>query len=103
MPDLETRIAQWRRQMIAGGITNPEVLDELESHLREDIERHARSGLNVQQAFDAAVAKIGDASALKSEFGISGEPKLPDRLRPARIGLFLAAMFLWNWLVKDLN
>jgi hypothetical protein len=101
MPDLESRIAEWRRQMIAGGITDPEALDELESHLREDVERNVQSGLNAQQAFDAAVAKIGDAHALKFEFGNSGTTKPSDHWPwVVRIGLFIGAIL---YLVKDLS
>ncbi len=54
--------------MIAGGIKSPAILDELESHLREDVDRELRSGPDVERAFTAAVRKIGPASALKTEF-----------------------------------
>lgn len=37
MFNLEQSIADWRRQMLATGIKTPAPLDELESHLREDI------------------------------------------------------------------
>ena len=39
MFDLEQSIADWRRQMLAAGIKTPVPLEELESHLREEIER----------------------------------------------------------------
>jgi ferritin-like metal-binding protein YciE len=42
MFDPEQTIAEWRRQMAAGGIKTPEVLNELESHLREDVEQQER-------------------------------------------------------------
>lgn len=45
MFDLEQAIARRRRQMIAGGIKVTEALDELESHLREDVERQGRASL----------------------------------------------------------
>ena len=38
MFDLEQAILEWRRQMTAGGIKAPEVLDELESHLHDDVD-----------------------------------------------------------------
>ena len=69
MPDLEERIAAWRQQMAASGIVSPQVLDELESHLRDDIERRLRSGTNPPAAFAEAVERIGHAAELKSEFG----------------------------------
>ena len=68
MFDLEQSIADWRRQMLAAGIKTPVPLEELEIHLREDIERQMRSGLDVQKAFEAATRQIGQARALRSEF-----------------------------------
>ena len=65
---LDQAISEWRRQMTAGGVKNSAVLDELESHLREDVERQTRSGVEAQKAFEAAVKKIGPASALRNEF-----------------------------------
>ncbi|HEX3800006.1 MAG TPA: permease prefix domain 1-containing protein [Verrucomicrobiae bacterium] len=54
--------------MLRGGVRPAEVLDELESHLREDIERKMKSGLSEQPAFDSAIQQIGNAAALKPEF-----------------------------------
>ena len=68
MFNLEKSIAEWRRQMIAGGIKSPHVLDELESHLREDVEQRVRSGVPAHRAFEEAVHQIGNADALKLEF-----------------------------------
>lgn len=68
MFDLEKSIAEWRRQMLAAGIKTPVPLEELESHLREDIERQTRLGLSTQQAFDNTVRNIGQPIALESEF-----------------------------------
>jgi hypothetical protein len=68
MFDLEQSIAGWRRQMLAAGIKTPVPLEELESHLRDEIERQAESGLNAAEAFPAAVHKIGAAQGIQSEF-----------------------------------
>ena len=38
MFNLEAAIADWRRQMLAAGIKAPVPLEELESHMREDVE-----------------------------------------------------------------
>jgi hypothetical protein len=72
MFDLEQSIAEWRRRLAAGGMTSPALLDELESHLREDVERQSRSDVVLRESFDAAVARIGQAAALKREFAKSG-------------------------------
>lgn len=68
MFDLEQSIANWCRQMLAAGIKSPVPLEELEVHLREEIERQERAGLGGQQAFESAIQKIGNATALKKEF-----------------------------------
>jgi hypothetical protein len=68
MFNLEPSIADWRRQMLAAGIKTPVPLEELESHLREEIERQMRSGLDEKKAFEAATRQIGQARALRSEF-----------------------------------
>jgi hypothetical protein len=68
MFNLEQSIAEWRNQMLAAGIKSPVLLEELEGHLREQIEEQIRSGLSQQQAFEMAVQQIGQASSLKTEF-----------------------------------
>jgi len=68
MPDLEEQIAAWRRQMLAAGIKTPVPLDELESHLRDEMEQQVRSGLSAPEAFETAVQRIGHANAIKTEF-----------------------------------
>ena len=72
MFDLEQSIADWRRQMLVAGIKTPVPLDELESHLRDEIEQQMKSGLNEQEAFNSAVQKIGRAGLLKTEFKKAG-------------------------------
>ncbi|MGO8763935.1 MAG: hypothetical protein ACLQSR_02225 [Limisphaerales bacterium] len=39
MFNIEEAIAEWRRQMLAAGIEAPVPLEELENHLREEIEQ----------------------------------------------------------------
>ena len=82
MFNLDHAIAEWRRQMIAGGIRSPEILDELESHLREDIEQQTRAGLNAQQAFENAVQRMGKSGLLKAEFAKLGGLK---EARPGKV------------------
>jgi hypothetical protein len=72
MFDLEKAIAEWRQQMLAAGIKSPTPLEELECHLREEIERQIHLGLNAQAAFDLATQKIGQAGLLKIEFKKTG-------------------------------
>jgi hypothetical protein len=68
MFDLEKSIADWRLQMLAAGIKTPVPLEELEIHLREEIEQQIQLGLKGQNAFEIATRQIGSASTLKKEF-----------------------------------
>ena len=72
MFDLEQSINAWRRQMLAAGIQDPGVLDELESHLREEMQRSSRPGSSEQAVFDDAVRQMGRAGTLKTEFAKAG-------------------------------
>lgn len=75
MFDLEPAIAAWRQKMLAAGIETPIPLDELELHLREDIERQRAAGVGEQEAFAMAIQRIGEAGALKTEFRNAGTMK----------------------------
>lgn len=68
MFNLEQSIAEWRKQMLAAGIKSPVPLEELESHLREEIEAQVHSGKNEQQAFEATVLHMGQGQELRIEF-----------------------------------
>ena len=73
MFNLEQSIVAWRKQMLAAGIQAPVPLEELESHLREEIEWQLRSGESEPMAFAAAVQQIGGSAVLKPEFAKVGE------------------------------
>lgn len=68
MFNLEHSIAEWRQQMLADGIKTPVPLQELESHLREEIEGQLQLGVNEQQAFETGRQRIGYARELNKEF-----------------------------------
>ncbi len=73
MFNLEQSIADWRQQMLAAGLQAPVPLDELEIHLREEIEHLTQTNSNPPQAFETAMKKIGQASELKREFRKIGD------------------------------
>jgi len=54
--------------MLGAGIQTPVPLEELEIHLREEIERQMKSGLNELEAFNSSVKKIGQAHMVQNEF-----------------------------------
>jgi hypothetical protein len=74
MFDLEQAILEWRRQMLAAGIRTPEAVDELEGHLRDDVEAQRRSGIAAERAFENAVQRLGSAALLKKEFAKTAAP-----------------------------
>jgi len=101
MFDLEQSIAVWRNQMLTAGIKTPVPLEELEVHLREEIEQQAKSGLGEAEAFEAAVLKIGQGGLLKKEFaranglwGWFGDNKTKTVKIMKRIGISAAIMVL---------
>ena len=96
MFNLEEAITNWRRQMAAGGVASAEALDELEDHLLEEIERQLRAGANTECAYDAAVALIGRAGTLKTEFAkVEASPARPGFLRACYF-IFLGGVLLIN-------
>lgn len=68
MPNLEQSIAEWRKQMLTAGVSSPVPLEELEIHLREEIERQVNLGCSEAQAFRSAAQKIGPAQTVQYEF-----------------------------------
>jgi len=68
MRDLEKQIADWRRTMAKAADRRRELLDELETHLREEVERLVRSGIPPDKAFEMALSKLGAPSAVAMEY-----------------------------------
>ena len=81
MPDLDQSIAEWREQMLAAGIKTPVPLEELESHLREEIERQLQFGLKEREAFETTVQQFGQAYLIGNEFGKIGETTMKERMK----------------------
>jgi hypothetical protein len=54
--------------LLAAGISSPGVLDELEAHLREDMDRQMKLGTTAQQAFATALLTLGKAHSISVEF-----------------------------------
>jgi hypothetical protein len=72
MFNLEQAITEWRRQMLVAGIKSTATLEELENHLREEIEQQMKSGMTGHVAFHSARQTIGQANLLKKEFDQAG-------------------------------
>ncbi len=95
MFNLEQAILEWRRQMLAAGVKTPVPLDELESHLRDEIEQGTNSGLSEAEAFRTATQKMGEAGLLKTEFAkTSGFWDWFGDSRSTRINHILGALWI---------
>jgi hypothetical protein len=91
MFEFEKSVGAWRQQMLAAGIKTPAPLEELEIHLREEIERQVKSGLNEQKAFEISVQRIGQPEIITSEFNKT------ERLfmnRTAKVGVGVAGVLI---------
>jgi len=65
---LERQIAEWRTYVARGkAMAGPDV-EELEGHLRDQIEALTAAGLDADEAFLVAVKRIGSLNALSREF-----------------------------------
>jgi hypothetical protein len=95
MFNLEQSITEWRRQMTVGGVKIPAVLDELEGHLREEVRVQMAGGVSEREAFEAAVAGIGNAKSVRAEFDkIKGAASLPLMISMSVWGM-LAALIVF--------
>jgi hypothetical protein len=68
MFDLDQPIAKWRQQLVAAGMTTPEVLDELEKPSARRDSAAIEKRKNFARSFGTAVQNLGTAPALKNEF-----------------------------------
>ena len=102
--NLEKAIAAWRRCLLDRASWSSEVVDELESHLRDEIEQRTSCGDSDEEAFGAAVASIGDPDSLRAEFA-----KLSDKHRLGKVvavalpatGLAVLVSNSWTFLDSD--
>ncbi len=85
MPEREELIAQWRRNLAETTGCTKDVLDELESHLRDELQQLIQSGQSEEQAFALAVSRLGPPGTLATEFAKVAEPA---SWLPIRLGMF---------------
>ena len=68
MFDLNDAIKNWRRNLEEGGKIGCEDIDELESHLWDELDQLAKMGPVREEDFSKAVVQLGDVSRLNEEF-----------------------------------
>ena len=88
MFNLEQSITSWRQQMLTAGIQSPVPLEELELHLREEIEREIKSGWDEARAFELSTQGMGQPQPLKNEFKKTERPSMNRKLA-LLVGIFI--------------
>jgi hypothetical protein len=68
MFDLEQQIQEWRHRVLAALTGRAEVIDELESHLREEVQHLLQSGQQLPDAWAMAMSRLGTPQQLAGEF-----------------------------------
>lgn len=68
MSDVEARIEQWRAGLGGSETIGPADLEEMESHLRDEITHLKTAGLSDAEAFLVARRRLGNPAALEEEF-----------------------------------
>ncbi len=68
MTDVESQIAEWRAYVVRAPAVEGRDVDELETHLRDQIAELDAAGLSEDEAFLVAVKRMGDLDALSREF-----------------------------------
>ncbi|MBO3662075.1 permease prefix domain 1-containing protein [Microbacterium stercoris] len=61
-------VAEWRRYVLRRQVISPDDVDELEDHLRAQIDDLTRSGLDEGEAFLVAIRRLGDVDQVSSEY-----------------------------------
>ena len=66
--ELEAQIAQWRGYLRRRQAIHAHDVEELEGHLRDQLDALVDAGLNAEETFLVAVKRMGDLDALSREF-----------------------------------
>src|SRR5688500_11272540 len=74
MFNLEHAIADWRHSMVQAGLGR-EVIDELEAHLRDEIDHQQLTVSDPQLAFENAIKLMGDPVEIEEQFKDSADQK----------------------------
>jgi hypothetical protein len=87
MFDLEQHIRAWRQAQADALPGRPEAIAELESHLRDEVQRLVDAGQTVAAAWPLALSRLGQPAELAVEFA-KLPPPAPAFWWPARLTLF---------------
>lgn len=65
--DLEIKISNWKKQLYKHRHLEEGMIAELETHLRDSIDRNMELGMSAKEAFDRACDDLGDLSELEQQ------------------------------------
>lgn len=68
MFDLNQQISNWRKNVIEKGSCHVSDVDEMESHLKDEIDQLKSQNLSEQEAFLVAAHRLGQPDAIAEEF-----------------------------------
>jgi hypothetical protein len=97
MFNLDEAIGQWRGTMACGGACTSSDLDELETHVRDQIDHLLSANLTEEEAFSVALHRLGNPEALRVEYAKMN----PAGLWRERLFWMLAGI-LGLWLISAL-
>ncbi len=80
--EIDARVAEWRRALSRSATVTDADADELEGHLRDQIEDLSRRGLDEEEAFLVAVRRLGATDAITAEFAREHGDRLWKQLVP---------------------
>lgn len=84
--DLDSLIDQWRRHVSRERALAPADVDELEAHLRDEVDALEHAGLTEDEAFLVGVRRLGRVDVLSREFASEHSGRLWKQLMPAEPG-----------------
>lgn len=92
--ELEKEIAAWRARMSAALPGRPATVQELEEHLRDQVDALMKDGALPSVAFDLAASRLGDVRAIAGELQrMSARWPVPLESRGARLLAHMAVGF----------
>jgi len=91
MFDLEKAVKEWKRELFRQDALEEGLVADLELQLRDNYEEMKSEGRSEEEAFQAAVARLGDPASIAAEYGKNRAVAL-DRRRPVRPGRFFTAL-----------
>jgi len=101
MFDLEKAVKKWKKDLQRHEVFEDGLVADIELHLRDAYEAQRKTGLDEEAAFRKAVAQVGKADSIASEYDKNRLVKL-DRHSPLRPARFMPAL-VWNYIKTALR